>query len=32
MQKDYKEKNISLKVFNPLDKSVYDKTANILII
>jgi hypothetical protein len=31
-KKDYKEKNISLKVFNPLDKSVYDKTANILII
>lgn len=30
--KPYKGSNISIKVFNPLNKEIYDKTANILII
>ena len=30
--KSYKGSNISIKIFNPLNKEVFDKTANILII
>ena len=30
--KAYKGSNISVKIFNPLNKEVFDKTANILII